>query len=119
MSMAHTQEQKIEMFRNRLTKVYRHLGKQAARQGISCYRIYDHDLPEAPFIIEIYEDKIYVSEYKRRHQLDDAAHEEWLTACKEVIAEVTGISLENIYVKLRQRKESRQGQYQKLDERKT
>ncbi|MDB5195742.1 MAG: SAM-dependent methlyltransferase [Flaviaesturariibacter sp.] len=110
---------KYLMFRNRLQKVYKHLSKQAARQGITCYRIYDHDLPEAPFIIEIYEDKIYVSEYKRRHQLDEVAHEEWLQACKQVISDVTGISLENSYVKLRQRKASRQGQYQKLDEART
>ena len=61
----HQQDSKLLMFRNRLVKVYRHLSKQAARQGISCFRIYDHDLPEAPFIIEKYEDKLYVSEYKR------------------------------------------------------
>ncbi|RYZ23064.1 MAG: SAM-dependent methyltransferase [Chitinophagaceae bacterium] len=107
------------MFRNRLQKVYRHIAKQAARQGISCFRIYDHDLPEAPFIIERYGDQLYVSEYKRRHGLDDEAHAAWLQGCLEVMQEVTGVPVENIWVKLRQRKEGRQGQYQKLDERKS
>ena len=46
--MTTSEEEKFTMFRNRLTKVYRHLGKQARRQGVSCYRIYDHDLPEFP-----------------------------------------------------------------------
>ena len=110
---------KLLSFRNRLQKVSRHLSKQAARQGITCYRIYDHDLPEAPFIIELYEDKLYVSEYKRRHSLDEEAYETWLHECKRIMADVTGVAYENIFLKLRQRKESRQGQYQKLDAVKT
>ena len=59
-------EDKFIMFRNRLEKVYRHLGKQARRVGVTCYRLYDHDLPEFPFCIEIYEQHIYIAEYKRR-----------------------------------------------------
>lgn len=104
------------MFRNRLEKVYRHLGKQAARQGIRCFRIYDHDLPEAPLLIERYEDRLYVSEYKRRHGLGDEEHAAWLAECLQVLSEVTGVAVDAIHVKLRQRKEGRQGQYQKLDE---
>ncbi|RYY83799.1 MAG: SAM-dependent methyltransferase [Chitinophagaceae bacterium] len=104
------------MFRNRLEKVYRHISKQAARQGIGCYRIYDHDLPEVPLLIERFGDRLYVSEYKRRHGLSDEAHEVWLQQSLQVVSEVTGVALESISVKLRQRKEGRQGQYQKLDE---
>jgi 23S rRNA (cytosine1962-C5)-methyltransferase len=110
---------KFLMFRNRLQKVYKHLSKAAARQGISCYRIYDHDQPEAPFLIELYEDKLYVSEYKRRHNLEEEAYEAWLHGCKLIMVEVIGVAYENIFLKLRQRKESRQGQYQKLDVSKT
>ncbi|HZH36298.1 MAG TPA: SAM-dependent methyltransferase, partial [Flavisolibacter sp.] len=58
---------KYLMFRNRLEKVYRHTGKQARRQGFACFRFYDHDLPEFPFIIENYDGRLYVSEYRRRH----------------------------------------------------
>jgi 23S rRNA (cytosine1962-C5)-methyltransferase len=111
--------EKFLSFQNRLQKVFRHLSKQAKKQGISCYRIYDHDLPEAPFIIEVYEDKLYVSEYKRRHHLTDEEHEQWLEECMGIMSEVTGIVYEDIYTKLRQRKEGRLGQYQKLAEEKT
>lgn len=114
----HQQDGKLLMFRNRLVKVYRHLSKQAARQGISCFRIYDHDLPEAPFIIEKYEDKLYVSEYKRQHGLDDEQHAAWLDGCKTVMQEVIGVDAENIFIKLRKRKENRLDQYQKLEEEK-
>lgn len=107
---------KYLMFQNRLEKVFRHLSKQAKKQHVSCYRLYDHDLPEFPFIIEIYEDKLYVSEYKRRHGLNDEEHETWLQECEEIMSEVLNISPENIFFKLRQRKAGREGQYQKLDE---
>jgi 23S rRNA (cytosine1962-C5)-methyltransferase len=110
---------KYLMFENRLGKVYKHLSKQAHRQGISCWRVYDHDLPEFPFLIEIYEDKLYVAEYKRRHGLTDEEHEEWLEKCQQVMSEVLGISLDNIFIKLRQRKAGRLGQYQKVNEKKS
>ena len=102
------------MFRNRLTKVFRHVSKQAKRQHISCYRIYDHDLPEFPFCIELYGDHIYLAEYKRQHGMDDEMHEAWLEKCFEVISEVLELSQEKIYLRQRQRKEGRQGQYEKL-----
>jgi 23S rRNA (cytosine1962-C5)-methyltransferase len=107
---------KFLMFRNRLEKVYKHLSKQAKKQGVSCYRVYDHDLPEFPFLIEIYEDNLYVSEYKRRHGMTDDAHEVWMKECKKIMSEILHITVENIFLKLRQRKEGRTGQYQKVNE---
>jgi len=101
------------MFRNRLTKVYRHLGKQAKRLGISCYRLYDRDLPEFPLIIDVYEDKIYLSEYRAKHSLTEAQYEAWLNESLQVIATVTEVPDENIYLKQRKRKTGRQDQYQK------
>ncbi len=112
----HTAADKFSMFENRLTKVYRHLGKTAARQDISCFRIYDHDLPEAPFLIEKYADKLYVSEYQRRFEASEDAHAAWLLECKKLMSAVTGVAPENIFVRLRKRKSSRLDQYQKLSE---
>lgn len=109
-------EDKMNMFRNRLLKVTRHLGKQAKRLGISCYRVYDHDLPEFPFCIEFYGDKLYVAEYKRRHGMTEAEHDDWVEKSLLVAAEVLAVSKANIFLKLRQRKPGRLGQYQKYDE---
>ena len=106
---------KFLMFSNRLEKQYRHIGKQARKQGIGCFRVYDHDLPEFPFMIEVYEDKLYVAEYKRRHHLSEEEHEVWMLGCRKIMGEIMGIADENIFVKTRQRKEGRLGQYQKLD----
>ncbi|HEY5966785.1 MAG TPA: class I SAM-dependent methyltransferase [Chitinophagaceae bacterium] len=106
-------EDKFLMFQNRLEKVYRHLGKQAKRMGATCYRLYDHDLPEFPFCIEIYEQNIYVAEYKRRHGMDENEHDEWMKQSIVVVCEILKISDENIFLKLRQKKPGRLGQYQK------
>ncbi|MBX3253845.1 MAG: class I SAM-dependent methyltransferase [Chitinophagaceae bacterium] len=107
------------MFENRLTKVFKHIQKQAKRQNVRCYRIYDHDLPEFPLSIDVYEDKLYVAEYRRRHGMDEEAHEQWLDSTLLVIEKILHIPQDNIYVKQRQRKQGRLGQYQKVNEEKS
>lgn len=103
------------MFRNRLTKVFRHLQKQARKQGVSCFRVYDHDLPEYPLCIEFYDNKLYVAEYKRRHGMTDEEHDQWMEESLAVISEILEVGKDDIFLKLRQRKPGRLGQYQKLD----
>jgi 23S rRNA (cytosine1962-C5)-methyltransferase len=107
---------KTAMFRNRLVKVYRHLSKQAKRQGITCYRLYDRDLPEFPLIIDVYEDRVYLSEYRAKHHLSEEEYEAWLTNSLQVIAEVVQVPDDHIHLKQRRRKEGRQDQYQKTGE---
>ncbi len=106
-------EEKFMMFRNRLEKVYRHLVKQAKRIGISCYRLYDHDLPEFPFCIEVYGQNIYIAEYKRRHGMSEDEHDEWLEKSISLVSTILKSDKENIFLKLRQKKPGRLGQYQK------
>jgi 23S rRNA (cytosine1962-C5)-methyltransferase len=108
--------EKATMFRNRLTKVFRHVSKSARRKEISCYRIYDHDLPEFPVCIEKYEDWLYVAEYRRNHHMEEIEHAQWLEDCKTIIEEITGMPAARIVLRTRQRKSNRQDQYQKLDD---
>lgn len=109
-------EDKFIMFRNRLEKVYRHLGKQAKKKGVTCYRLYDHDLPEFPFCIEIYDLNVYVAEYKRRHGMEESEHDQWVEKSIDVMIDVLQVTKENIFLKLRQKKPGRLGQYQKTGE---
>jgi 23S rRNA (cytosine1962-C5)-methyltransferase len=104
------------MFHNRLTKVFRHTSRQAKRQDISCYRFYDRDLPEFPLIIDKYEDKVYLSEYRSKHHLTEDQYELWLKNSLRVIASVTATEDENIYLKQRRRKAGRLDQYEKTGE---
>lgn len=108
--------EKTDMFRNRLIKVFKHLGKQASRQGISCYRVYDHDLTEFPFCIEFYGDRLYVAEYRRNHHLEEEEYDGQMKETLAVISEVLNVPLQNIFLKERKRKEDRQSQYAKLGE---
>lgn len=105
----------FEMFHNRLQKLARHLDKQARKRGVSCYRLYDHDLPEFPFCIDRYADALYVAEYKRRHGMDEESHTLWLQRCLQQISISLGASPDKIFTKLRQRKPGRGGQYQKAE----
>ena len=105
---------KTGMFRNRLAKVWRHKSKLAKRQGVGCFRVYDHDLPEFPFCIEMYEDRVYLAEYQRRHSMTEAEHAAWLESCVPVISAVLEVPDELIYFRERRRKAGRSDQYEKL-----
>jgi len=94
---------KLEPFANRLAKMHKHWGKWARRQGITCYRIYDNDIPGTPLAIDIYENIVHVAEYARDHGMEPDEHAAWLDGCLQIISEVTQVHLDSIYLKFRQR----------------
>ena len=44
-----------QLFSNRLAKRYKHLRKWARKNGVTCYRVYDRDIPEIPLSLDLYE----------------------------------------------------------------
>ncbi len=48
-------EYQAELFSNRLRKRYKELRKWARKNRISCYRLYDRDIPEVPVSLDLYE----------------------------------------------------------------
>ncbi|MFY7880495.1 MAG: class I SAM-dependent methyltransferase [Lacibacter sp.] len=108
--------EKLQMFYNRLLKVFRHRSKQAKRMGVSCYRLYDKDLPEFPVTIDLYGDQVCLSEYKAKHTLTEEEYLDWQDGTIKVIAEVLQIQEEQIYTKERRRIIGRRTQYQKTGE---
>ena len=107
------------MFENRLQKVYKHRSKQARRMGISCYRLYDKDLPEFPITIELYDNKVYIAEYVSKHNLTEEEYSLWLEESIVVIRKVLQVDDENVFIKQRKRMNHRTQQYEKTDEQKT
>jgi 23S rRNA (cytosine1962-C5)-methyltransferase len=103
-------------FENRLNKVWKHFSKLARRQEVACFRFYDHDLPEFPFAIDWYDGVVHAAEYKRRHGMEDEAHAVWLEECRQALVKVLDIDASDVYMKMRQRKAGRQGQYEKFGE---
>jgi 23S rRNA G2069 N7-methylase RlmK/C1962 C5-methylase RlmI len=94
---------KLEPFFNRLTKNFKHLGKWARRTGVSCYRLYDNDIPGTPLAVDLYENIVHVAEYEREHGMTVEEHANWLAECIEVISQVLGIHSSLVYLKYRQR----------------
>lgn len=48
-------EYQAEIFSNRLKKKYRELRKWARKNRVSCFRLYDRDIPEIPVSLDVYE----------------------------------------------------------------
>ena len=44
-----------ELFANRLRRKYKELRKQMRKNRVSCYRLYDRDIPEVPLSLDLYE----------------------------------------------------------------
>lgn len=104
---------KFLMFENRLQKVFKHRYKLAQRQQISCFRVYDHDLPEFPLMIDLYGKQVYIAEYDRKHHMHDDEYHYWMEETKGVVCKVLNVDVYNIYVKERKRKKDRTDQYRK------
>jgi 23S rRNA (cytosine1962-C5)-methyltransferase len=75
--------------------------------------VYDKDLPEFPVSIDIYENKICLSEYRAKHALSPDEYMDWLEGMVTVVSEVTGVPEEDIFTKERRRKSDRFSQYEK------
>ncbi len=107
--------------RNRLTKNARHLQRWAARTGVSCYRLYDADLPEFSFALDRYQSEIapevewyHLQEYKAPASIDadKAAYRIGLAA--KVVRELFSIPDDRLFCKTRSRQRG-SSQYQKQD----
>lgn len=53
--MENKNQYQAELFANRLRKKYKELRKWARKNRISCYRLYDRDIPEIPVSVDLYE----------------------------------------------------------------
>lgn len=99
---------------NRLKKNAKALKVFLAQSNISCYRIFDWDMPEYPICIDYYEGKIHVAEYKTRHTLSEYEYQSWFESCKKDILLFFNISTQDLFFKIRE-KHKGIGQYEKLD----
>jgi len=105
--------EQAEIFSRRLVKRARHLRRWPTRRGITCFRIYERDVPEIPLVVDRYDDALHITEYERPHERDLARHSAWLELMKETAAETLDVPLEKVHLKSRH-KRSRGDQYEKL-----
>lgn len=109
------------MFANRLRKNLRTSRRWANRAGVTCYRLYDADMPEYALAVDLYqgdETWAHVQEYAAPPSVAADSAETRRNEALAVIAEVLGLSASHLFLKVRRRQKGN-SQYQKLDSRGT
>lgn len=99
-------------FFNRLHKNARHWGKWARRQSVTCYRVYDRDIPEFPLAVDVYHDHAHLQEFDTGWKMLDDEYALWVDAVRKHAAQALDLPLQNISYKLRARQRG-ESQYEK------
>jgi len=108
-----------EMFANRLKKNLKKLSNWAKQNRITCYRVYDADLPEYAVAVDIYQGGdqtwINVQEYEPPKSIDQHKADQRLAGLLAEIPRVLGVNREQVFLKIR-RKQKSTDQYEKHDD---
>ena len=113
-----------EMFSNRLRKNLKRLKKRFKKENITCFRVYDQDLPEYAVAVDIYGKWVHVQEYKAPNTVDSEKAEARLKDVLLVLPDLLDVPRENIFLKERRRqkgkaqygKQGAGGIFQQVDE---
>ena len=104
------------MFANRIRKNRRRLSSWLKRKQVSCYRLYDADMPEYAVAVDVYGDAVHVAEYQAPKGVDADAAERRLGEVRAALPEALGVAPEQIVYKQRRRQRGA-AQYEKQDSR--
>jgi 23S rRNA (cytosine1962-C5)-methyltransferase len=96
-------EDQLQIFANRLRKRAKHLKKWAKRTKVSCYRVYDRDIPGIPLIVDLYEKCAHVSLFSPEIQEGDPGPGLEEDALRAVVSEVLSVPIAEVFLKSRQR----------------
>lgn len=110
---------KISILENRLTKNYKKLKKWLNKASIEAYRLYEKDIPEFPYIIDIYNE--YALVYERGKRLEDneennAKRIENQNTIVECLGRILEIPQEKIIFKSKRKIDRSKEQYEKYDQ---
>jgi 23S rRNA (guanine2445-N2)-methyltransferase / 23S rRNA (guanine2069-N7)-methyltransferase len=103
------------MFTNRLKKNYKHLKKWAKKNNVSCYRVYDADIPQYAVAIDKYEQWVHVQEYQAPKTVDKNRAFQRINDVIDVVADILEIKQDNVVLKTR-KKQAGLAQYEKQDQ---
>lgn len=93
----------LEDFSNRLSKNARHWRKWARRRGIECFRVYDRDIPEFAFAVDLYGAHAHLQVYERG-DTDETMAAGHLAAVHEATARALELPREAVVPKVRARR---------------
>ncbi|MBA3542479.1 MAG: class I SAM-dependent methyltransferase [Deltaproteobacteria bacterium] len=75
--MGNEPDQLATVLANRVRKNAKHLAKWAKREAITCYRVYDRDIPEIPITIDTYGGSLVINDFRAS---DRGGGDPWLDA---------------------------------------
>src|SRR6185437_11497724 len=95
-----------QMFANRLGKNLKRLESWAEREHIDCYRVYDADMPEYAFAIDLYgrntaHAHVHVQEYAPPKSVDQEGARERRREAMAVLPQVLGVPPAHVHSRLR------------------
>jgi len=107
-------------FANRLRKNLKHLSKWAKREGVTCWRVYDADLPDFAVSVDIYdcEDGVrraVLAEYEAPREIDPVKAAARLAGAVAAVPETLGMAETELRVKIRRRQKG-ESQYERMAE---
>ncbi|RAP37486.1 23S rRNA (guanine(2445)-N(2))/(guanine(2069)-N(7))-methyltransferase [Legionella quinlivanii] len=102
-----------QMLANRLQKNAQHLQKWAKKNNISCYRVYDADLPEYAYAIDVYKDYAVLQEYAAPASIAAHKAEKRSLEVMQVVPIALNIDPDKLVVKTRKPQKG-SDQYQKV-----
>ncbi len=111
-----------DAFENRLRKMAKHYGKWARRAGVTCYRVYDADLPDYALAVDLYEGTgpdagrrwAHLAEYAPPAGIDPDRASARLDTAVAIAAE--SLEVEEVFVKRRERQRGT-AQYERVEAR--
>ncbi|MET0658100.1 MAG: bifunctional 23S rRNA (guanine(2069)-N(7))-methyltransferase RlmK/23S rRNA (guanine(2445)-N(2))-methyltransferase RlmL [Steroidobacteraceae bacterium] len=107
-----------QMFSNRLRKNLKQQKSWADRERVHCYRVYDADMPEYAFAVDLYgneaEQWAYVQEYAPPTSIDPQGARTRRQQALSVIPDVLQLPSERIHLRVRQQ-QAGLSQYEKLE----
>lgn len=92
-----------EQFANRLRKNRRQLARMLRREELTCYRLYDADLPDYNVVVDLYGDRVVVQEYAAPPEIDPAKTQRRLDEALAAIAAELAAPADRIVLKRRLR----------------
>lgn len=99
-----------DQFAARLVKAYKQRSKWARKQGITCYRVYDADLPDYAVCIDIYEGTpatpgrwVVVAEYAAPKHIDPERATMRLADVMALIPPILQVDASQVFLKVRQK----------------
>lgn len=105
-------------FGNRLRKNLKQILKWASREDVSCFRVYDRDLPDYNLTVDLFGKWIHIQEYAPPKSVDQGVAAARFDSAVKTVKEILGARSDRVFLKTRERQKGKKQYEKKGDQRK-